>query len=101
MEQLIHDAWSLDVATAKFILPRLLVFKNWLDGDRSLPFEFVEVGEDFEVISDGEDEWDEILCSMIYAFSAVLHEDYYIMPPDAKVKYGLQLFVKYFHYLWV
>lgn len=101
IEQLIDDAYDLDIATAKFVLPRLLVFKNWIDGDLSLPPEFINMDDNYEIIYDGKEDWDEVLSTMIYAFSTILNSSYFLRGPDNKVELGLHYFAKYFNYLWV
>lgn len=55
IDQMMEDAWSLDWALAKYILPRLLVYKNF-----SIHWG-IPAGLD-------EEEWDEILTEMVWAF---------------------------------
>lgn len=65
-----EECWALDYAMARHILPRLLWFKN-IAFRPGIPTDFYihETGEDFE------DEWDEVLGEMIWAFRFVL-DDY-------------------------
>ena len=62
MQDLEKACWNLDTSLANHILPKLLYFKHWVKR-YGMP-------EDLE-----EEDWEEILDEMIWAFSYV-HKDY-------------------------
>lgn len=90
------DTWSLDWTMAKFILPRLKLFKEVNNGT---PYGFTE------------ESWDETLDKMIFAMEVVANGVWVLSdyePRDVeedkiyweKVQTGLDLFGKYFLHLW-
>ena len=93
-----RETWSLDVTIASYVYPRLKLFKK------------VNIGYPPDISMK---EWNEILDKMIFSFGE-LKKDYigyeinYDDPDwkdkideyDHKVQEGLDLFGKYFKYLW-
>lgn len=87
------DTWSLDWTMAKFILPRLKLFKEVNNGH---PSELTE------------EEWDATIDKMIFAMAAVADGSWNYHDEDIeetrahwdKVQEGLELFGKYFRDLW-
>ena len=77
------ELWNLDSTIAKFVLPRLKAFKK-LKGGR--PYEL------------SNDEWDDILDKMICSFSIIAKDS--INADYELYQEGLDLFAKYFGYLW-
>jgi hypothetical protein len=89
-----RETWSLDYTIAKFVLPRLIRFKEVNNGrPNNLTW----------------DEWNKILDKMIYSINAVVHE--WDHNPEQtsgstlkkhyrKTHEGLILFGKYFRHLW-
>lgn len=79
------ECWSLDSTIVSFILPRLKVFRIKTKG---FPYS-IETME----------QWHEILDEMIKSFDIMSKE---VAPYDNNnaVEKGLNLFRKYFHYLW-
>ena len=78
-----RDTWSLDVPLAKYILPRLKLFK--VSG--------------FE--NEKEKEWDVILDKMIFAFEKIIESDGCSFPDfEDEIDEGLALFGKYYRGLW-
>lgn len=89
------DLWNLDITIANFVLPRLKKFKEEDDG-------YPEREE-----MNTPEKWDEALDKMILAFEYVIHqfdkkshfdED---KRRQAVIDEGLQLFAKWFRYLWI
>ena len=92
----LKETWNLDCTIAKFIVPRLKLFKKVVDC--------------YPGHLDSMDEWYEIIDKMIYSFTYYT-EDYHtdFSDPDwkekekdtqGKVKEGLELFAKYYAGLW-
>ena len=81
------DTWNLDVAIAKFILPRLKRFKE-MNG--VYPPNLTEK------------EWDTGLDMMIDAFEIASSENWYFMTNEesGQFKLGFEVFNKYYIYLW-
>lgn len=76
------ELWNLDATIAKFVLPRLKLFKENLNGyPADLSFE----------------KWGEILDKMIYSMEKVYKN---CTDEDVKIQEGLDLFAKYFRSLW-
>ena len=81
-----RDLWSLDVTIAKFVLPRLRVFKD------------IHKGYPGELDSN---KWDSTITTMIEAFEEIVSDDYYsFLNYKTKIEPGLKLFAKYFCSLW-
>lgn len=88
------EVWGLDIAIAKFVLPRLRAL-------RRLP----PMGHPIELTYE---EWLEILDKMIYAMEFIVRdengqmgrEEYCSQENHGKVKEGLELLGKYFMDLW-
>ena len=82
----LSEVWETDHILAKLIVPRLRAFKD-MDKHGSL---------------DGLDmrRWNQIIQKMIDAF--VLMQDYIVLTDEdnKKIAEGLELFCKYFRYLW-
>ena len=96
------DLWNLDITIANFVLPRLKKFKEKNDGYPG------------REEMDTPEKWNEALDKMILAFEYVIHEfDWWIDTEikkshfdedkrrQAVIDEGLQLFVKWFRYLWI
>lgn len=96
-----EDCWNMDVKLAKIIATHLHAFILAEESGRGgYPGELASTyGEDKAY-----DEWIIILNKMIYAFETYASEDFYCDLPDdvkEKVDEGMQLFIKYFRYLWI
>lgn len=95
------DLWSLDITIANFVLPRLKKFKK-----ENIGYPGIEE-------MDTPEKWDEALDKMILAFEYVVHNyGWYVVNPKkyeqdelkrrcAVIDEGLQLFAKWFQYLWI
>ena len=81
-----QDTWSLDYYIAKFILPRLKLFKKV---ERGYPC-------DLKLI----DEWHDILDKMIAAFEILATDEWNTQDEQKIVDEGLDLFRKYYQDLW-
>lgn len=85
------DLWNLDMTMAKFLFPRL---KRYKEHSYSLPEPFTP------------DEWNAILDKMIKAMDIIANGKWG-MPSEQQEKLekevdeGLELFGKYFRYLWI
>ena len=81
------ETWSLDSTIAKFILPRLIRFKE------------INAGYPGTV---SEQEWDDILDRMILAFSLLASDAAFVTAKEdqEKIDEGLALFAKWYQYLW-
>jgi hypothetical protein len=89
-----RDLWSLDHTIAKFVLPRLIRFKDGVCGHPgNLTME----------------QWTKILDQMIYSMQAVVDdwsgkwdewEKEGIQIHERKINKGITLFGKYFRHLW-
>lgn len=88
-----NELWSLDFTLAKYILPRLEKYRNM--ERMSYPSKL-----------SGEEEWNDILDKMIYAFKYVIERDNFYFDYDTekerikKYKEGMNLFAEYFMELW-
>ena len=80
------EIWSLYYTLSKFILPRLIAFRNSV---ASYPHDFTN-----------EKEWIDTLNKMIYSFELIKREKIESTEEDLKVQEGLELFGKYFRDLW-
>ena len=82
------DTWSLDMTIAKFVLPRLIRFKE---------LEFITPSNDLK-----EEEWNEILDKMIVAFKYYTSDDQFRfnIQDFPEVEEGMILFSKHFNELW-
>ena len=83
-----NELWSLDVTTAKFLLPRLRRFKEMNMG---YPSHLTEKG------------WLDVQDAVIEAMETIVNED--IFSPgreerSAKSRHGLELFIQYFNHYW-
>lgn len=78
------ETWSLDSVIAEFILPRLKRFRKIKNGT---PYRLTQ------------EEWDQILDKMIYAFKYLL-KPRIITKPEEKFQEGMDLFAKYIQDLW-
>lgn len=79
------ELWSLDITISKFILPRLIAFKK-------------EHSRHPTHLS--HDEWNRLLDSMIRAFEWHANENHLDAVIPSYVNHGMNLFAKYFVYLW-
>lgn len=81
------ETWSLDSTIAKFILPRLIRFKE------------INAGYPGTV---SEQEWDDILDRMILAFSLLASDAAFVTAKEdqEKIDEGLALFAKWYQHLW-
>ena len=87
------DVYDLQIRIAKFIVPRLIYFKNI--GKKGVPFNFVpanysDLSEEEMEIADQKaiKEWNETLDKMIFAFDYIINEEKYIKMPDVSKFYG-------------
>lgn len=80
--------WNLDITIAKFVLPRLKVFKKVTD---CYPCEFNSLKE-----------WHDVLDKMIESFYLITNCSSYktFIENEEDIKQGLDLFIKYYHDLW-
>ena len=93
-----RDTWSLDYTIAKFVSPRLKLYKKLTIG---YPCEFSDISQ-----------WYDILDKMIESFDLILNDDGSIdineydnwkeiaKEKNNKIQEGLDLFAKYFRGLW-
>jgi len=85
-----EDLWNLDITIAKFILPKLIKFK---EKTFCFPCSLNDVKE-----------WHKILDKMIYSFSMIKNtfkeDGFYSNEEIKKIDQGLRLFAKYYHDLW-
>jgi len=81
-----RDTWSLDIATAEWVLPRLKhLHKNLHGYPDGLTFK----------------KWKGYITKMIFALEKVADTDYYFdKKTDKKIVEGLELYGKYFRNLW-
>lgn len=84
-----EELWDLDFTLAKYILPRLIKFKEFTHGyPPSLTFE----------------EYLKIIDKMIWSFEFIIEDSTKFIPynEDNYIKYqeGIDLFAKYFRDLW-
>lgn len=80
------DTWNLDVTIAKFILPRLIKFREKNNG---YPYGM------------SESEYAQILDDMIYSFDAITKQwDKDFVADNDRIQKGLDLFAKYYRALW-
>lgn len=81
------DIWSLDVTIAKFITPRLKLYRQ------------TYMGHPCELTSE---EWATALDKMIAAFEYTADEEAFFGSPKLSEQHeeGLRLFAQYFHGLW-
>ena len=89
-----EDAWNLDGAIARFILPRLVQLRDTSHGH---PAEFADLGSD-----EGQKEWERILNEMINGFYLYVTKDWYDWTDeDKKVWFRAKsYFCRYFENLW-
>lgn len=85
------DIWSLDITIAKFILPRLKIFREVVD---CYPSNLNSI-----------EEWYEILDKMIEAFYFIAEKQFNTKYEETEkdkqiVEEGLDLFREYYHGLW-
>lgn len=80
------DTWNLDYYIAKFILPRLKLFKK--------------VGMGFPCDLKSINEWYDILDKMIAAFMILSTDEINTQDEQKIVNEGLDLFRKYYQDLW-
>lgn len=83
-----RDTWNLDWAIAKFVHPRLVMYKKVTDG--------------YPGTLESPEEWDEILDKMIFAFEAIIKDDFVLYSKESRkiIDEGLDLFRKYYFDLW-
>ena len=80
-----RDLWNLDLYLATW-LPEAI--ENFLNNNNGYPAELTE------------QEWKDILQKMIMGFRDYVAEEYYNIEVSDSSKEALQLFVKWFGYLW-
>lgn len=80
------DTWNLDYYIAKFILPRLKLFKKVVMG---FPCDLKSINE-----------WYDILDKMIAAFMILSTDEINTQDEQKIVNEGLDLFRKYYQDLW-
>lgn len=81
-----YDLWNLDQTLALIILPALQKFRENMNG---YPTEL------------SEKQWEDIVDKMISSFEDLLNENVIIMNATPRIQEGLELFGKYYAYLWV
>lgn len=79
------ECWNLDTTIARFIVPRLKLFK--------------ELGNSYPPELDNIEEWYSIIDKMIYSFEQKTSDDYKTFNKE-KYDEGMQAFAQYFHHLW-
>lgn len=79
------DVWNLDHSIAKYTLPRLKRLKE------------IQLGRPGDLSMD---EWNSIIDKMIASFSRIVDGYAYEYEDDKEVAEGLDLFRKYYFYLW-
>lgn len=89
-----EELWGLDVTLAKYILPRLIRFKDI--NDMSYPHDF-----------ESHEQWRKTIDKMIYAFEYVIKSNYEVYTDleeerkrAEKYREGMLLFAEYFMDLW-
>lgn len=89
-----EELWGLHLTLTKYILPRLIKFKEI--NDMSYPYGFKNI-----------EEWHKTLDKMIYAFEYVMEREYTVYKDleeerikAEKYKEGMQLFAEHFLDLW-
>ena len=82
-----RDTWNLDAAIAKFVLPRLIRFRE------------VHNGHPCQLTSE---EWDEKIDKMIDAFTLIVTKDLWCINNDEqkRIDDGLDTFREYYFHLW-
>jgi hypothetical protein len=79
------ECWNLDYTIAKFVTPRLKLFK--------------ELGNSYPGHFENIEEWHKIIDKMIYSFEQKMADDYANFD-QLKYMEGFKLFGEYFHHLW-
>jgi hypothetical protein len=79
------ELWNLEFTIAKFILPRLIAFRQDL------------ISHPCGMTSK---EWEAVLDTMIYSFDAIVKDDKELHDNFEKVKVGLDNFINYYFDLW-
>lgn len=96
-----QDCWNMDLRLAEIIRTNLQAF---LQAEEAGPQGYPGV-LDFESGNDkGYSEWVKIIRKMIYAFDQYVITKWQIeKDPEtqARIKEGMELFIKYFSYLWI
>lgn len=88
-----EELWSLDITLAKYILPRLQKFRS-----------MERLGYPTKI--NGEEEWNEILDKMIYAFKYAIEKNTLLFSHKEekkmikRYKEGMALFAEHFMDLW-
>lgn len=87
-----EELWGLDITLAKYILPRLIKFKEINIMGRPTDF-------------DSQESWHKVIDKMIYSFQYVLEQnsgvyDVGLKAKEDKYQEGMQLFARYFMDLW-
>ncbi len=88
-----RELWSLDDTIAKFVLPRLKVFRNNTGGYPGV----------FSGDPKGQEKWEAIIDQMIFGLNYVASGDCYKFLDDKthkKAQKGLRLFGEWFMDLW-
>lgn len=92
------DLWNLDHTISKFILPRLIAFKDYQNG---WPGNFQQENESDEETSI---RWQSVIDDIIFFHQAIVDGDKYGFydEPDKKLRYddGKEYFIKYYENLW-
>jgi len=98
-----RDLWSLDVALAKWILPRLKEFRKIKHG---VPhFDGIDLDSDGNIkdFDLAQQQWQEIQGKMIIAFEHIIDQNngtFLDMDDHEEIQEGLTLFGRYITYLW-
>jgi len=91
------ELWSLDYTIAKFILPRLKVFKGQAGG---FPANLVPEGAEGDDRDKGMEVWEGVIQEMIDAFEIIVQDKTNSKEEDAVVEKGLDQFRKHYFSLW-
>lgn len=100
-----RDLWSLDYTLAKWILPRLIKFKEVADGGIPCNLENHNLGPDYtsEEFLKAKQEWRYVQNKIISAFRLIIKDvDGSILSEEEQKEMdeGLDLFRKYLRNLW-
>lgn len=82
------ELWNLDITIAKFIYPRLVIFRK-------------ENIECYPGNLKSYKQWEEILDEMIWTFQAIQTINNCDENENKRINKGLKLFAKYFRSLWL
>ena len=102
------EMWSLDYEMARYILPKLLYYKNWIH-HYGYSAEFYVYDDDMNIVDSLVYEWEEILDDIIWAFMYMVNDGSWVAQEnwmdqahiyDARVTRGLKLFGHFYQNFW-